>query len=105
MAEVTDLASDLTQEYQELRRVAIQAITNTRTTAGKTWLTAAFLQAETAADTGATVLVHEWEQDDQSDAHLRLKTVMSRTLSENTVKGATAWAKLEALFAELATLI
>lgn len=105
MAEVTDLASDPTQEYQELRRVAIQAITNTRTVAGKAWLTAVFTQADTAADTGATVAVSAWTQDDTSDAHLRLKTVMSRTLSENTIKGVAAHAKLEALFAELIALI
>ena len=68
-------------------------------------MTAAFTAADTAADTGATIAVSAWPQDDTSDAHPKLKIVMSRTLSENTVKGATAWAKLEALFAELITLI
>ena len=106
MAEVTDFLTDTTQEYQELKRVMIQAINNIAGNAAKkTWLTAMLTAAELAADTGATILPHEWEQDDSTDAFLKLKTIMSRTLSENVAKGATAHAKLEALINEALALI
>lgn len=99
--------TDNTQEHQELKRVMTMAINNALgNTAKVAYLSALFTEADTAADSGATILVHTWTQDDTSDSYRELKTVMSRTLSENAIKStATDNAKLEALFAAAKVLV
>lgn len=106
MAEVTDFNTDTTQEYQELKRRMIQAINNIAGNADKKiWLTAMLTAAAAAAGAGTTILPHQWEVDYKSNAYLELKTIMSRTLSENVAKGSAAFTKLQALINEALALI
>lgn len=103
----SDWITDTTQEHQELKLVMTKAINNALGNAAKvSYLSALFTLADTAADTGATILVSAWTQDDTSDSYTELKNTMSRVLSENAIKGnATDNAKLEALFAAAKVLV
>ena len=105
--ELADLDTDTTTEHQQLKSVLVKAVNNSIGNTEKvTWLALVLAEAIAAADTGATVLVHEWQQDITSNASPGVLTELSRTLSVNAMKdSATDNAKLEALLTEFDTIL
>lgn len=101
--EVTDFTTDTTTELQQLKAIVAKAVTKAKGhTAKAAWLTSVLNQADVAADTGLTILEHEWTANiASSNGQPNLLIVLSRELSENALRAnATSNAKLEDVFAQ-----